>query len=144
MRIAGCERLINAPVDVVWRLVSTPDGLNEWMSVEAVVDLEVGGAIRWVHDGGWVVAGTVREVVPMRRFSFTYGWEQGGFPVPLESSVVTIDLEARGALTHLVVRHDGLTPEMADQHSEGWSMFADRLVAASETVPVSMEGTPQQ
>ena len=60
MILASCDRLIAAPIDLVWSLISTPEGLAEWMAVEASVDLRVGGSIRWVHDNGWVVAGTVR------------------------------------------------------------------------------------
>lgn len=132
MILASCERLIAAPVDLVWSLVSTADGLREWMAVEASVDLRVDGTIRWVHDNGWIVAGTVLDVVPMRRLRYTYGWEQGGFPVPLESSVVTIELRARGTVTELTVRHEGLTPEMAEQHEGGWQMFVERLADRSE------------
>lgn len=131
--LATCDRTIAAPVDVVWRLVSTPDGLNEWMSVEATVDLRPGGTIRWVHDNGWVVAGEVREVVPMRRLVFTYGWESGGFPVPLGSSTVTIELRARGGATDVSVRHAGLTDDMATQHTEGWAMFVGRLAVRAES-----------
>lgn len=127
MIIANCDRVIEAPVDLVWSLISTGEGLTEWMAVEAEIDLCVGGTIRWVHDNGWIVAGTIREVSPMRRLSYTYGWESGGFPVPLESSVVTIELTARGGTTELSVRHDGLTPEMADQHQAGWGLFVGRL-----------------
>lgn len=137
MKFAACDRVIAAPVDLVWSLISTSEGLTEWMAVEAAVDLRVGGAIRWVHDNGWTVAGTIREVTPMRRLSYTYGWESGGFPVPLESSVVTIELTARGEVTELSVRHDGLTAEMAEQHQGGWRMFIARLAdraARRETV----------
>jgi uncharacterized protein YndB with AHSA1/START domain len=130
--LASCDRLVAAPVDLVWSLISTSEGLTEWMAVEATVELRVGGRIRWVHDNGWVVAGTVREVTPMRRLSYTYGWERGGFPVPLESSIVTIELTARGAVTELAIRHEGLTPEMAEQHSGGWAMFVARLADRAE------------
>lgn len=139
MSLATCERVIDAPVDLVWSLVSTADGLNQWMSVEATVDLTVGGELRWVHDNGWIVAGEFREIAPMRRLVFTYGWAEGGFPVPLGSSVVTIELDALGASTHLSVRHDGLTPEMAEQHSGGWEMFIGRLAATAHAID---EGTP--
>ena len=132
MMLAGCDRTIAAPVDLVWSLVSTASGLNEWMSVEAELDLREGGTIRWVHDNGWVVAGEFREIVPMRRLVFTYGWEFGGFPVPLGSSTVTIELHARGPDTDVSIRHTGLTDQMAEQHTSGWSMFADRLVARAE------------
>lgn len=137
--IASCDRVITAPIDLVWSLISTPEGLNEWMSVEATVDLRVGGAIRWQHDNGWVVAGTIIEVSTMRRLSYTYGWERGGFPVPLESSVVTIELTARGVVTELAVQHDGLTADMAEQHTGGWRMFIGLLADRAERqVPVGV------
>jgi uncharacterized protein YndB with AHSA1/START domain len=133
VKLAACDRSIAAPVDLVWSLISTATGLNQWMSVDATVDLRVGGSIRWEHDNGWVVAGTIREVTPMRRLSYTYGWERGGFPVPLESSVVTIELTARGGVTDLTIRHDGLTPAMAEQHTVGWQMFVGRLADLAES-----------
>lgn len=132
MILASCDRTVPAPVDVVWSLVSTEQGLNDWMSVESEIDLRPGGRVRWTHDNGWVVAGTVREVEPFRRLSFTYGWERGGFPVPLESSVVTIELTARGAATEVAVRHEGLTEEMAQQHDGGWAIFIGRLAECAE------------
>lgn len=132
MMLAACDRLIAAPVSLVWSLVSTAVGLCEWMAVEAEVDPRVGGTIRWEHDNGWVVAGTICEFTPMRRLSYTYGWERGGFPVPIDSSVVTIELTPRGAATRLTIRHEGLTPEMAEQHTSGWHMFVDRLVESAE------------
>lgn len=145
MMLATCDRLVAAPVDLVWSLISTPDGLSEWMAVEATIDLRVGGSIRWVHDNGWVVAGTIREVSPMRRLSYTYGWESGGFPVPLESSVVTIELTARGAATELAVRHEGLTRAMAEQHTEGWQMFIGRLAERAEALAsIASRGGEQQ
>lgn len=135
MRIASCERSIAAPLDIVWSLLSSEDGFNRWMSVEAEVDLRVGGTIRWTHDNGWVVAGEFREIVPMRRLVFTYGWAHGGFPVPVGSSLVTIELTARGGITVVAVRHTGLTDEMAAQHEQGWTMFLGRLAERAE-VPV--------
>lgn len=140
MKLASCDRVIAAPVDVVWRLISTADGLTEWMAVDASVDLRHGGAITWRHENGWVVAGEFREIVPMRRLVYTYGWVQGGFAVPLGSSLVTMELSSAGPSTALSIRHSGLSAEMAAQHTEGWSMFADRLVAcAATTTPAEGE-----
>ncbi|MEZ5079217.1 MAG: SRPBCC domain-containing protein [Thermoleophilia bacterium] len=131
MNLATCDRTIDAPVDIVWTLLTSADGLNAWMSVASEVDLRPGGSIRWTHDNGWVVAGTIQEIVPMRRLVFTYGWETGGFPVPIDSSVVSIELTALGDLTHVSVRHDGLTEPMAQQHAQGWERFMDRLAACA-------------
>ena len=129
--LATCERVIAAPVDIVWSMVSTADGLNRWMSVTAEVDLRVGGTISWTHDNGWVVAGEVLEVVPFARLRFTFGWAGGGYPVPVGSSVVTMELVPLGEHTRLRVQHSGLTAEMAAVHTGGWTMFADRLADAS-------------
>ncbi len=134
MNIAACDRIVDAPVDIVWRLVSTPDGLTEWMAASAEVDLRPGGTIRWTHDNGWIVAGEVCEVVPLRRLVFTYGWERGGFPVPVGSSVVTIELTAIGESTEVRVRHEGLTAAMSDRHSRGWAIFADRLAGQASSI----------
>ena len=129
-RLAGCERLIAAPVDIVWSMVSTADGLDTWMSVDAEVDLRVGGRISWTHDNGWVVAGEILEVVPFSRLRFTFGWVAGGYPVPVGSSIVTMELRPMGEHTRLRVRHTGLTEEMARVHDHGWAMFLARLADA--------------
>lgn len=132
MKLASCDRTVAAPVDVVWSLITTADGLNEWMSVDATVDLRRGGTITWTHQDGSVVAGEIREIVPLRRLEFTYGWEAGGFPVPVGSTVVTIELEPVGGATEVRVRHRGLSPEMTERHAEGWAHFIGRLVSRAE------------
>lgn len=132
MRIASYDRSIAAPVDIVWSLLTSADGLNQWMSVEGEVDLRIGGRIRWRHENGHAVSGEIREIVPMRRLVFTYGWEDGWLPVLPGSSTVTIELEARGGLTDVRVRHAGLTDEMAERHQEGWSLFIGRLADRAE------------
>lgn len=137
MILAECDRVIAAPVDVVWDLLTTAAGLNEWMSVDATVDLEPGGTIRWRHENGHVVAGEVREVVPMRRFVFSYGWETDFLPVAPGSTVVTIELDAGPDATRVSVRHAGLTTELAEQHSAGWTHFIDLLAERAE-----QRGTP--
>ena len=142
MNLVSCDREVAAPVDVLWSLISSAEGLNQWMSVEATVDLVPGGEIRWVHDNGWVVAGEFREIVPMRRIAFTYGWESGGFPVPVGSSEVSIELEARGGSTLVRVRHSGLSPEMAEQHTTGWNMFLDLLAERAEQPEQSEAADP--
>ena len=119
MMLASCDRTIGAPIDVVWDLVTTAEGLVTWMAVDATVELVPGGVITWRHENGEVVAGEVREVVPMRRFVFTYGWETGFLPVPPGSTTVTIELEPIADSTRLSIRHAGLTDEMAVQHTGG-------------------------
>lgn len=132
MILAACDRMIAAPVDVVWSLFTTAEGLNEWMSVEASVDLRPGGEIRWTHENGNVVSGEVRAVVPMRRFEFSYGWQSGPFAIEPGSTVVAVEFEVAADVTRVSVRHSGLDAEMAERHTEGWTMFIGRLAAVAE------------
>ena len=132
MILAECDRTIAAPVDVVWRLLTTADGLGEWMAADASVDLRPGGAITWRHENGHVVEGEVREVAPMRRFVFTYGWATDFLPVPPGSTLVTIELDAGPTHTTVSVRHAGLDEAMAAQHTEGWTYFIEQLAVRAE------------
>lgn len=132
MMLAECDRTIAAPVDVVWNLLTTQAGLTQWMSVSATVELEPGGLITWEHEDGNVVQGQVQEVVPMRRFVFTYGWATGFLPVEPGSTTVTIELDAAATWTTVRVRHEGLTPEMAEQHTIGWTHFIGQLAERAE------------
>lgn len=142
MILAECDRTIAAPIDVVWSLLTTPAGLNEWMSVDAVVELEPGGTIRWEHQNGHVVAGEVREVVPMRRFVFTYGWESSFLPVLPGSTVVTVELESARDATRVSVRHAGLSEPLAAQHEVGWTHFVGRLAERAERLDRGQERLP--
>ena len=40
------EAIINAPVQEVWRLFTTSDGLTSWMVARADIDLRIGGLMR--------------------------------------------------------------------------------------------------
>ena len=130
--LATCERTIDAPVDIVWDLVTTAAGLTTWMAVEASVDPTPGGAITWRHDNGEVVEGVVVEVVPMRRFVFTYGWATGFLPVPPGSTTVTIEFESIANATRVSLRHTGLSAELADRHAAGWAHFVGRWADRAE------------
>lgn len=131
MILAECDRVIDAPVSVVWKLLTTAAGLEAWMAAEAVVDARPGGTITWRHDNGEVVAGEVVEVVAERRFVFTYGWASGFLPVPPGSTTVTVQIEPAAVGTSVSIRHEGLTAELAERHAEGWNHFLDRLVVSA-------------
>ena len=135
MILAECDRVIAAPIDIVWHLVTTAEGLMSWMAEDATVVLEPGGTITWRHDNGEVVAGQVCEVMPMRRFVFTYGWATGFLPVPPGSTTVTVEFEPMRGATKVSIRHAGLDAELAERHTIGWSHFIGRLAEAAEASP---------
>lgn len=125
------RRRLAAPIDEVFRWWTEADRLREWMSpigtVDAEVDLRVGGTLRIVmKDGGTVInhVGEYLEVVPPRRLVFTWFSEFTG-PEP---SLVTVELEPEGsAATRVRLVHSQLPESAARSHRDGWGAMLDRL-----------------
>jgi uncharacterized protein YndB with AHSA1/START domain len=127
VRLASYELVIEAPAAVVWRLLTTGDGLVRWVGPEAAVDPVPGGGLRWVHPNGATVIGRFVELVPHRRLVFTYGWEDGRMGVPPASTTVEIELSETDGVTTLRLTHRGLPPAAVGDHERGWSHFIGRL-----------------
>lgn len=125
------RRRLRAPVSDVFRWWTDPDLLQEWMSpvgtVEAQVDLRVGGAFRIVMRGEGTVIEHVGEYVviePPRRLVFTWASRFTG----AEPSLVTVVLEPDGdAATQLRLVHSRLPAGVEDSHRSGWGAMLDRL-----------------
>ena len=127
------EKAVVVPLDpaATFALITQPERLRRWMTVAARVDLRAGGEYRWTVTPGHIAAGTVVDVDPGKRVTFTWGWEGAGDPQPGASTVmVTLTPVDGGTEVRLV--HDGLTDEQAARHTEGWNHYLDRLVAAAE------------
>lgn len=125
------RRRLPAPVGEVFMWWTEADRLRQWMSpigtVEAEVDLRVGGALRIVMRGDGVViehVGEYVEIEPPRRLVFT--WVSRFTSV--EPSLVTVELEPDGAdATLLRLVHSRLPESIATSHEEGWGAMLDRL-----------------
>ena len=133
MRLASYEVAIAAPAEVVWRLLTTGDGLVRWVGPDARADPVPGGGLRWVHPNGATVVGEFLELVPHRRLVFTYGWQDGRMGVPPGSTTVEIDLSEHGGVTTLRLTHRGLPPAAVDDHERGWAYFLGRLRDAASS-----------
>lgn len=127
MRLGSHEIAIAAPAEVVWRHLTTGEGLVRWVGPEAIADPVPGGGLRWVHPNGATVVGEFVEVVPHRRLVFTYGWEDGRMGVPPGSTTVEIDLSEHEGVTTLRLTHRGLPPAGVDDHERGWAYFLGAL-----------------
>ncbi|MFE4955385.1 SRPBCC domain-containing protein [Streptomyces sp. NPDC056653] len=108
---------------------------------DALADLGAGGEPAGHAIGGGdrpvtgenVAEGRFVVVDPPKRLVFTWGWAEGGMPVPPGSTTVEITLEpvTDGTLLRLV--HSGLpTPEACAAHEEGWTHYVQRLAARAE------------
>jgi uncharacterized protein YndB with AHSA1/START domain len=125
------RRRLPAPIAEVFRWWTEPERVREWMSptgsVEAEVDLRVGGAFRIVMSGhGQVIehVGQYLEIDAPRRLVFTWASVFTG----AEPSLVTVELEPEGdGATQLRIVHAQLPDDAAASHRDGWGAMADRL-----------------
>lgn len=130
--------LIEAPVEVVWRTVTEPDQMTRWFAdeVDLVVQPGAHGYLGFGEQGGPVVVETVE---PPTRFAFRWNHPAGEDPTPTNSLLVEFTLTAEGAGTRLRVSERALgsldRPDIdkakyAEEHTEGWGVFLDRLAGA--------------
>jgi uncharacterized protein YndB with AHSA1/START domain len=137
VRLASYELAIEAPAEVVWRLLTTGEGLVRWVGPEAAADPVPGGGLRWVHPNGATVVGRFLELVPHRRLVFTYGWEGGRMGVPPGSTTVAIELSEEDGVTTLRLTHRGLPPAAVTDHERGWAYFLGLLRDAARSATSS-------
>lgn len=112
-------------LDDAFALITQPERLRRWQAVTAYVDLRVGGEYRFTITPGHRAAGTFKEIEPGKRIVFGWGWEGGDLPP--DASTVTITLEPIEQGTRVILTHEGLTPEQAASHAEGWNHYLERL-----------------
>ena len=87
------EIVVPAPVEEVWSALTEADKLEEWFANDVELDLEPGGLGTFRWDDGEERHVVVEEVVPERRFAFT--WDE---------SHVEIELAEVDAGTRVLVR----------------------------------------
>src|SRR3954452_14019394 len=112
--------------DDAFALVTEPERLRRWKTVSAYVDLRAGGAYRWTINPGHTAAGTLRAGGPGWRIVYGWGWE-GSDELPPDASTVTVTIEPDPAGSRVTLSHDGLSPEQAAMHAEGWNQYLERL-----------------
>jgi uncharacterized protein YndB with AHSA1/START domain len=104
------------------------------MGAEATTATHPGGLYLLKGVGGdhaRVARGAFREVVPVHRLAYTFGWE-GGQEVPPGSSLIEIDLIERDGGTLLRMTHSGLPNEaQCASHNNGWAHYLGRLTIAA-------------
>lgn len=131
-------RAYAAPPEKVFRAWTDPEIMKQWFAPsdqfstpEVTADARVGGRYRIVMrapDGEYHrVGGVYREVDPPRKLVFTWAWES----TPERESLVTVEFNAAGAGTELVLTHERFADEVArDKHREGWGGCLERLPKA--------------
>jgi uncharacterized protein YndB with AHSA1/START domain len=127
------EIQIAAPPATVFAFLTDPEKILNWMGTDATTEAHPGGLylVKGVGDQARVARGAFREVVPVHRLAYSFGWE-GGEEVPPGSSLIEIDLIDREDGTLLRMTHSGLPNEaQCASHSRGWTHYLGRLAMAA-------------
>jgi uncharacterized protein YndB with AHSA1/START domain len=125
------EIRIHASPQTVFAFLTDPAKMVRWMGTEASLEPHRGGTYRVNVTGRECVRGQVVEIVPDTRLVFTWGWEDGMFPVPPGASTVEISLEPDGDGTLLRLTHRDLPADMRRFHALGWRHSLSRLAVAA-------------
>jgi uncharacterized protein YndB with AHSA1/START domain len=129
------ETHIAAPPATVFAFLIDPEKIMSWMGAEAATEPHEGGIylLKDVggHGPGRTARGTFREVVPVHRLAYSFGWE-GDEAMPPGSGLIEIDLIEQDGGTLLRLAHSGL-PDAARlaAHSKGWTHYLGRLAIAA-------------
>ena len=125
------ETQIAAPRASVFAFLTDPEKIVQWMGSEAVTEMHPGGLYLLKGVGSATARGTFREVVPVHRLAYSFGWE-GNDEVPPGSSLIEIDLIEQDGGTLLRMTHSGLPNETTrTNHDKGWGHYLGRLTSAA-------------
>jgi uncharacterized protein YndB with AHSA1/START domain len=125
------ETHIAAPCASVFAFLTDPEKILRWMGAEATTEAHPGGLYLVKGVGQRTARGAFREVVPVHRLAYSFGWE-GVEAVPPGSSLVEIDLIDRDGGTLVRMTHTGLPDaEQCASHERGWTHYLDRLAVAA-------------
>jgi len=130
------EVVIEAPIEVVWRVVTDPEQIRQWFADEAEVDLRVGGSGRLRFKSGDSYQLQIEELEPPRRFVFRWVQPESSPARSDNSMLVEFLLEPEGSGTRLRVVESGFDTidwsdaekaKYAEGHSTGWQVLLSRL-----------------
>jgi uncharacterized protein YndB with AHSA1/START domain len=123
------EVLIEAPLEVVWAVVTEPEHVGGWFGDSAEIDLRPGGeaVLTWEKHGSALAV--VEKVEPPHTFSFRWARPLGAVPGEGNSTLVEFSLSAEGDSTRLRVVESGFPAldgsesekaTYAEENTQGW------------------------
>lgn len=130
------EIVIDAPIDVVWRVVTEPDQIRQWFTDETEIELRVGGTGRLHFQSGDSYQLLIEALEPPRRFAFRWVQPEGSIVRAENSMLVEFTLHPEEGGTRLRVVESGFDSvdwsdprkqKYADDHTGGWQTILGRL-----------------
>jgi uncharacterized protein YndB with AHSA1/START domain len=130
------EVLIEAPIDVVWAVLTEPEHVAGWFSHSAEIDLRPGGdaTFTWREHGSALA--WVERVEPPRFFAFRWVRPVGQEQRRDSSTLVEFTLTDEGDRTRLRVVESGFREldwsedakaKYADENTRGWQLELGEL-----------------
>lgn len=141
---------IDAPVEVVWDVVTNPEHITRWFADTVEIELRVGGMGRFGYqekatNRPALVNVQVVAVDAPHLFAYRWDFPDGATPDETNAPLVEFKLTERGDGTRLAIVESGLSvvarsaeareAYFAD-HAKGWSHFAEQLRVYATTQPV--------
>ena len=127
------ETHIAAPPATVFAFLTDPQKIVSWMGTESDTDTHPGGIylLKGIGRNNRTARGAFREVVPVHRLAYSFGWDEDD-EVPPGSSLIEIDLIDRDGGTLMRMTHSGLPNETTCAgHAKGWEHYIGRLAIAA-------------
>jgi uncharacterized protein YndB with AHSA1/START domain len=125
---------INAPVESVYRAITTADGVRNWWTRDCDLDETVGGAgVFRFYDGRVVANVRIEALKPSGRVGWTT--TESTHPAGWEGTTIDFDLRAEGDATVLLFAHRGFAQASEDyaRVTTGWAYFLISLQQYLET-----------
>jgi uncharacterized protein YndB with AHSA1/START domain len=131
--IATKSITIDAPVEKVWKALTTPEMIREYLfGTETVTDWKPGSPITW--KGEWQGKkyedkGKILAAEPGKQLRYTY-WSSmaGKEDRPENYATVSFDLNGSNGQTQLTLTQDGNDTEEGRRHAEqNWTIVMDGL-----------------
>ncbi|ATY31831.1 SRPBCC family protein [Sphingomonas psychrotolerans] len=134
-RIVVVEREIAYPPERLWRALTQPHLMEEWLMKNDFAPI-VGHQFKLRGEWGGVLDCEVLEVEPQRMLSYTWDFASDDPAFALES-VVTFTLTPTASGTHLRMEQAGFGPAQKQAYGgayAGWKQFLDKLEQVSAQI----------
>ena len=125
------ERRSKHPVDRLWRAITEPDEVGQWMSNPARIDLRVGGDyfVDFSRTNSGALDGIIIRLEPRVRIAYVWGL-----------CVIEWTLEPSAAGCRYTFVHHGQAPGLVPQEeglATGWHLWLDDFAAHLEGIAPS-------
>lgn len=132
--------IIEASPEVIFEAITKSDELTQWFPDQAILEAKIGGKVKFVHikeilpewklDRDCVMEGTVVELVPNKKISYT--WKYNDIPEFPETTVIWELEEVEPNRTRVQLTHLGFTGEEKgltsfESHNEDWTEMLNKL-----------------